>query len=92
MTIYVGETVTLKCKFLDENGDEASNVSDVSLTVIAPDGTKYENLSPSLVEGSTATFYYNIDVNQSGTWRHIWSAIVNGKRVIGQRKFKVLSI
>lgn len=68
---------------------EASNATDISLTVTKPDGNQlvYNN---GFVNVDTGFYYYNFTAaDLEGEYVHLWSATVDGAQISKEDKFEV---
>lgn len=93
--VYLGQTIRVKCKFYDFDGNVVTQNLTHSITLKDPSGSqKFSNTSPTL-DPADNSFYVdiNIDANwTAGTYTIIWTATQGSNSWVTKKEFFVESV
>lgn len=76
-TVDVGETVTLRAQFTDQD-DALADPTSQTLDITAPDGTVTNLTQASLTNDSTGIWRYNLAITAAGLWTWTWTGTGGG--------------
>jgi len=86
----VGEGVRAEAKTYNPAG-ELFDATSITLKVLKPDGTVFLEVTPTRVSTGTYRHDFHVDTT-TGTWKLIWTAVVEGLTVKEKLEFEVESI
>jgi len=93
--VYLGQTIRVKCKFYDFDGNVVTSNLTHSIVLKDPDGTqKFSSTSPTL-DAADSSFYVDINIESSwtaGTYTVTWTATQGSNNWVSKKEFLVESV
>ncbi len=92
--IVVGNTLRLKATFTNTDTQQATDPTDVRVTILEADGisTTFIYLTDvEVIKEDTGIYYIDIDVDKAGTWRYRWATTDTGLLAAFENRIEVLT-